>query len=364
MLVVHPSDELYGADRVLLEVVATRPDGMRMVVWLPDDLEYPHRALTRQLRQVGVTVVRRSLPILRRELLGPFGAAKLAARTLRAAGALARRRPDLVYLSTSATLLLAWPARLLGARVVLHVHEAWQGSEGRGLGLLARAANEVICVSEAVRDLLPPHLRARALVIHNGIPVPRIVGATAARPADRRVTTFVLASRWNSWKGHEALLNAWGRVLTDDVRLLVLGGPPPSGASVDVKQLIEALPNASTVELVGETDQPGRWIAAADCVLVPSTRPDPLPTIAIEAAALGKATLASAIGGLPEIVVDGVTGRLLPPDDPEAWARAIITLDRVTARRMGQAARLRFEREFQPARFREDVAELLWGSNA
>lgn len=278
--------------------------------------------------------------------------------------AIRQARPSLVYLNTSATLLLGWPARLLGARVVLHVHESWAAREGRYLGLLGAAANDVICVSEAVRDLLPSWMRSRALVIYNGIPAPHVSMSPLAKSPqasqDTAQMVFLVASRWNAWKGHDLLLAAWACVDKNHARLIILGGPPPSGASLDVPRLVAALPNSETVTLVGETDDPGSWIAAADCVLVPSTRPDPLPTIAIEAAALGKAVLAAHIGGLPEIVSDGETGLLLPPNDKEAWVSAISLLDQVAAQHMGLAARQRYEQKFQPPMFRQKIDRLLW----
>ena len=76
------------------------------------------------------------------------------------------------------------------------------------------------------------------------------------------------------------------------------------------------------VRIVGFRDDVENVYGAADVVAVPSTQPDPLPGAAIEAAAAGCAVVASAAGGLPEIIRDGETGRLVAPGDAGALARS------------------------------------------
>ena len=77
--------------------------------------------------------------------------------------------------------------------------------------------------------------------------------------------------------------------------------------------------------------------------IVPSIWPDPCPTVAMEAMAVGKPVIASRIGGLPEIVTDGETGILVEPGDSDALRTAIETLvnDPALAARMGAAGRER-----------------------
>lgn len=77
--------------------------------------------------------------------------------------------------------------------------------------------------------------------------------------------------------------------------------------------------------------------------IVPSIWPDPCPTVAMEAMATGKPVIASRIGGLPDIVADGDTGILVPPDDPDALRAAMARLiaDPALATRMGAAGRER-----------------------
>jgi glycosyltransferase involved in cell wall biosynthesis len=88
-----------------------------------------------------------------------------------------------------------------------------------------------------------------------------------------------------------------------------------------------------------------RW---ADVVAVPSRLPESLGRVAIEAMAYGRPPLVARIGGLPEVVEDGVTGWVVPPNDANALARTIgdIVNEPDTLRRYGSAARARFEATF------------------
>jgi glycosyltransferase involved in cell wall biosynthesis len=82
-------------------------------------------------------------------------------------------------------------------------------------------------------------------------------------------------------------------------------------------------------------------------VLVPS-RYEAFGLTALEAAQMARPVVATRVGGLPEVVVDGKTGLLVEPDDPVALARAIVTLlqDRGRAERLGRAARERARHAF------------------
>jgi glycosyltransferase involved in cell wall biosynthesis len=108
--------------------------------------------------------------------------------------------------------------------------------------------------------------------------------------------------------------------------------------------------NGEGVRHVGRQAGDALWaqFRSARAVLVPPLWPDPCPTVALEAMALGRPVIASRVGGLTDIVDDGVTGLLVAPADVRAFAAAAGALldDDGTAERMGAAARVRVTERF------------------
>jgi glycosyltransferase involved in cell wall biosynthesis len=365
ILAVHPSDELYGADRVLLQSVQVLERLGRVRVWLPDDVEYAERLLTRELSRAAVQVERPGVVVLRREYARLSALPSLLAQSWRTFRALRRERPDLVYVNTSAMLLVAPLARLVGARVLVHVHEGWTRRERLLLGPLLRTSHAVLAVSEAVAKELPLR-RGRIQVVHNGVDVPEVpeerrAEIRALAGAGEDDTLVLVASRWNRWKGVDVLLEAWSRLEREDLRLVVLGGPPPSGQAVDVKGIVERMPHRESVTVVGEVDHVAEWFAASDLIAVPSIAPDPFPLVAVEAAAHGVAVLASRTGGLPEMVVDRRTGVLLEPGDVQAWAEALASSDPGALRAMGRAAAEHHRTDYTGSAFSRRLAAAVQG---
>jgi glycosyltransferase involved in cell wall biosynthesis len=356
MVVVHPSDEMYGADKVLLESLTEIPSNWDVEVWLPTDVDYPRKELSTALASMGHTVRYLSLPVIRRSYLRPGALPGLAIRFFRIAIELLRARPDTVYVSTSALAPMLPLARLVKASTVLHLHEYFDRRTALFVTPFLYFTQRIVCVSEAIREPLRAGLRRRTRVIYNGFDLPS--PAPEPLPIGGPVVCLV-ASRWNAWKGHDILLDAWDAVRRTDLSLVVLGAPPANGEAFDVAGRVRDLNNPGSVTIAGQTSDVRSYIDAAHLVLVPSVKPDPLPTIAIEAMAAGRAVMASDSGGLPEIVGnDG--GYLVETGNVAAWVRALegISSEDVSAR--SDKARARFEEKFAVRRYRNEIAEVLW----
>ena len=348
LVFIHSSDELYGADRMLLEMVSAMPATVETEIWLPTDLQHPELALCHHLIDRGFTVRHLDLPIMRRADRTPAGLLALLRRSVTLLKELRSDHPHAVYCTTSPTFLAAPIARLAGiGKVIGHSQEIWSGTDRLVLGAQARACHRFLAISQAVADSLPTSLEERTTIVPNGTPDPGAVVAPDGRSGPLR---FVVASRWNGWKGHRTLLAAWDRAGAPG-HLTVLGGPPPSGGSVDVVALVSQLAQPDSVSVVGEVGDPSSHLIDADVVIMPSEGPEPFGLVAIEAFARARPVIASAGGGLVDIVTDEVDGWLFPPGDVSALADLLGGLTREATATAGGRARVTYENRFTADRF-------------
>ena len=324
--------------------------------------------LREDLQAAGIEVLVRPLAVLRRAALTPGGLARIGGTLARDAGALARlarrRGVALVHTNTSVTLGGAAAARVAAIPHVWHVREIYAGFERlwpayRRLLLTAAA---LPCVSEATRAQLGAHARAR--VLHDGLAVaPQRAERAAARTAlglPQDAFVCAILGRISTWKGQDVLIRALAGV--DGALALVAGDPWPGEERrlEELRALAASLGVAERVRFAGFRPDVDTVYGAADVVAVPSTQPDPLPNSALEAAAAGCCVVAADHGGLPEIVRDGVTGRLVAPGDAGALAAALAGLrdDPAERARLGAAAGADVRERFAPALLRERVQAL------
>lgn len=197
---------------------------------------------------------------------------------------------------------------------------------------------------------LPPE---KALVIPNGIaerPIDETPKQTRARlgiGTDEVLVTCV--GSLTAGKGHRFAVEAFGAVVSRDPgrrAKLVIVGEGPEGARLE--RLIRQLGLRGQVRIIPRERNIWNLYAASDLVVLPSVSLEDFPNVVLEAMACSKPVIASAISGVPEQVVDGETGLLVPPGDLEELARAMrILFDFKELReRFGAAGRRRFEENF------------------
>ena len=147
----------------------------------------------------------------------------------------------------------------------------------------------------------------------------------------------------SSTKGVDVLLDAWPVVLAQVPRAeLVIAGDGTMDAAL--RRRVSRLGISRSVEFVGHVP-PVRLRQILDdswCLALPS-RSEGLPRVVLEAMGRGRPVVASAVGGLPEVVDEGTTGHLVPAGRPEPLAQAIVTLlhDPERAAKMGAEGRAR-----------------------
>lgn len=355
VLVVHSSDEMYGADRILLEVVTALRDlaGLRVQVWLPAGVG--DGALTAELELRGFAVEHRPLPVLRRANLSVRGLAELA-RVGWATGRLLRRhRFGAVYLMTSACLPVAPLARLAGTRrVLVHLQEMWSGIDRIVLRGLASFCSSAIAISEPVAEASGLRRRPPVDVVENGVSLPAETAdpVTIPGPSPR----YLVASRWNAWKGHETLLRAWDLAGCPGT-LVVVGAPPPVGAGVDVPALVgDLVSRPETVDVVGQVASIGPYLAGVDALILPSDQPEPFGLVIIEAFGRSRPVIASRGGGPLHIVTDGVDGWFFDIGSASALAELLRGLDPSALDEAGERARQTYLDRYTPESYRQRIA--------
>lgn len=237
-----------------------------------------------------------------------------------------------------------------------------------------RTADAVIAVSDGMRrDILaayPGIDEARVTVVHNGIDLERwrpspdedVVRALGIDPTRQSV---VFVGRITRQKGLPYLLQA-ARELPPEVQLVLCAGAPDTpDILTEVQELVAGLQEERTgvvwLDRLLSHDELVSVLSSASVFVCPSIY-EPLGIVNLEAMACGVPVVGSATGGIPEVIDDGITGRLVPieqlPDgtgtpkkprvfvsDLSAALRDVLS-DPVRARMMGQAGRARVERDF------------------
>ena len=162
----------------------------------------------------------------------------------------------------------------------------------------------------------------RVVTIPNGVPM--VPAADDDERADARHALGLVGSLgWVAFVGalseEKGVLAAVRAVAADPDLGLVVAGDGPERAAAE--QLAEA-EAPGRVRFLGVTDRPRTVLAAADVVVLPS-RTEGIPAVAIEAGLCGRPVVATAVGGLPEVVVDTATGRLVAEPAPEVLTPAL-----------------------------------------
>ena len=323
--------ELVGGGEESLLALAGRLDRHRVrpIATVPAEGEVAER-----LRALGVPVTVLPLPRVRPWSI-PAGA--LALRRLRAL--LAAERVALVHAQGGRGAFYAGLAgRRLDTPLVWHARTA---DPDRWLDpILARLAHTIVANSGATACRFRAWPRARVTVIPNGVDLGRFT-ARPADPALRRALGVApdalvvgYVGRLEHGKGPDVLLAAAERLALKlpAVTLLFVGDGP-------LRLPLAARATASGVRAVfagQRTDVPA-LLRVCDVIAVPS-RQEAFGRILIEAMASRVPVVASAVGGIPEVCADHLTGLLVPPEDPDALATALATTLGDTA---ASAARVR-----------------------
>jgi glycosyltransferase involved in cell wall biosynthesis len=282
----------------------------------------------------------------------------------RLAALIRRERVDLVHTHSSVDAWLGGMAARLARVPVVRTRHVSIPIRRRLNPVYTLLADRVITSGEAIRRL----------VIAAGVSPEKVVSIPAgvdlaafSRPAGDRIRGEFAPGRpvigsiamFRGSKGHDLLLEAFERLRGQfpEARLLLVGD---GIRRTWVESLVRERGLGGWVTFTGFREDVPDLLGAMDCFVLASTRTEGVPQSLLQAMAAGIPVVASAVGGIPEVIEDGATGLLVPPGDPGALAEAVGTVvkDPESARRRAEAGRALVGAQFSRERVMGRLATL------
>lgn len=271
------------------------------------------------------------------------------------------RRSDIDVVLTNSSVLLApvLAARLAGRPVVVHVRESVESRLAGAVFTIHRwlASTVVVVDRDSERWFGAGRKRgARIAMIHDGVEL-----ADRAVPARRpfgATLRLCLVGALDVLKGQDLAVEALGALGREGMsaELTLVGREIDPAWAEGVRARARALGVEGRVRFAGELPDISGELSRADVLIAPS-RAERTPLSIMEAMVEGIPVVAASVGGVPELVLDRRTGWLIPPEDPDALALALLEVARDPAHALtvARGARAHLEAEFSLARTLDGV---------
>lgn len=340
ILYLHAGAELYGADIVLLELLkGLDKSKFEPYVILPNE-----GPLVEKLIENNIKVEVINYPILRRKYFNPLGIIKYIKDYIIYSNKLIKiakdKKIDIVHTNTAAVLEGMFVKRRLKLKQIWHIHEIIVKPKFMNKLLsyfISKNSDEVITVSNAVKKHLleTGFFKENSIkVIYNGVDNKIFNSENNTKylreefniPQDALVVGMI--GRVNAWKGQQDFLEAMDIVLEnkENVYAMLVGGVF-EGEEWRINQLnikINSMKNKDKVIFSEYRNDTKNIHALYDIFVLPSTNPDPLPTVVLEAMASRTPIVGYKHGGICEMVEDGVNGSLAEVKNINALAEQIL----------------------------------------
>ena len=365
---------LGGAELSMLDIVSGLGDDVTVRLFV----DGPFRAALER-RRVDVRVLPMgALALVKKESLAPSPRAVLAAWRMASVVAGEGATARVLYAnSQKAFIVAALAGRRGGLPVVWHLRDLLGAPHFSALNTKAAVmmanwgAARVIANSQATADafVAAGGMRRLVRVVHNGVDAAAFdaapeeaVRALRAHLAPGVAYVLAIFGRLHAWKGQQVALDALAQ-LPADCHLWIVGAPlfGEQVFEASLRTQAERLGIAPRVRFLGFRDDIAPLMRAADVIVHASTFPEPFGRVVVEGMLARRPVVATAAGGVVEIITDGVTGVLVPPGDAAALAQAVTALraDAARAAAIAEAGSARARRAFGVETMVRDVRAVL-----
>lgn len=378
ILYLHAGAEMYGADKVLLELLkGLDKSEFEPHVLLPND-----GVLVKAFENNGIKVGVLDYPILRRKYFNPKGILEYCLSYQKYSKQIVdyavMHQIDIIHNNTTAVLEGMYIKQKLKLPLVWHVHEIIVKPKlisnliNFFMGI---SADNVITVSNAVAS----HVSCSKFIkqeqlktIYNGVdsefykPYPEDSRRTLREDFGISQDAIVLGmiGRVNAWKGQGDFLEAATLLLAKypNVNIVLVGGvfSGEEWRLDELKQKIQANVHADRILLKDFQDDTVSLYNLFDVFVLPSTNPDPLPTVVLEAMACGKPVVAYKHGGVLEMVEEGINGLFAEVNQPQDMSSKLeeLIVDKNKREKFSQESRKRLVTLFSKQAYINNFQEL------
>lgn len=291
-------------------------------------------------------------------LKGKYATAEVAKIFADCRNLIQKEKPQIIHIHAASEISLPVIniARSIGIPVIFHAHQEYLSDSFKpGDQRMLSQASHIIAVSKAVEKSIVNRTQesTRVKTIYNGIEIREFPN----KDASTYKRNIVIAGRFSVEKGFDLGIRAFSKVLESkaDCDLFVIGNGPEK-ANLEI--LVRDLGIQDKVFFKGVLSKDELLYAChnATCVLIPTPSSESFSMLAVEAMSAGTPVIATNVGGLPEVVQNGVTGYLVEPS-PEEISKALLHLfqDEMSIREFGQNAKIIAKKNFSVQRFGQEI---------
>ena len=330
ILLVHSSNDLYGASKIFLQLIDLfLTNGFNVYVVLPEKGK-----LDDFLNRKDIKLSYHELGVLRKKYLNPLGLTNRFAINIKAIKFLSNYIKnysiDLVYTNTSTVLSGGFAAKKNGIPSLFHVHEIPTGNwlyEIFSGKIINRISSKVLTVSNSVKSHWLKNINEYKIErVYNGIEYKKM---DSIIKLEKDQGDFVITSvaRIIPYKGHRYLIDVANELIKKSTKFkfLIVGDTLPSYMSYEIsmKQKVKDLGLEDQIKFLGFREDVSSILKQSDLFIHPAISPDPLPTVLFESLYNDLPTVATNLGGAVEILANGNNGLLIPHNDPKKAANLI-----------------------------------------